>query len=232
MPAYESTSKYHNTFPRLNRSEPTRRLVATLRSPTRFLHNQKIPQVGAADATSAETNVETAVYAISNFVHSLNATAVAVSGLDYYTNAEVNGSLLLAPNCTYNVTFEGEEATTYLGRPWLALPTVSTAASVATEGGNGGNTSSSSGSGSGSSYGSTNQTTVSAPQTPWDAGGTRQSFGREESKYVDFSLVGSGWWVGTAHGFSTYAGHRHRTFVVGRLTDRRQAVLDSLCLNP
>ena len=74
------------------------------------------------NASSAETRVEAAVYAISDFVDSLNTTALAVERLDYYTNVEVNGSLLLDPNCTYNVTFEGEEATAYLGRPWLALP--------------------------------------------------------------------------------------------------------------
>lgn len=126
------------------------------------------------DATSAETNVETAVYAISDFVDSLNTTAVAVSELNYYTNAEVNGSLLLDPECPYNVTFEGEEATAFLGRPWLALPTVSTAASVVTDGGDRGNSSSSSD--------SANQTTVSASRTPWEAGGMRQSFGREGSE--------------------------------------------------
>lgn len=126
------------------------------------------------DATSAETNVETAVYAISGFVDSLNATAVAVSDLDFYTNAEVNGSLLLDPECPYNVTFEGEEATAFLGRPWLALPTVSAAASVATDGGGGGNST--------NSTDSANQTTISAPRTPWEAGGMRQSFGREGSE--------------------------------------------------
>lgn len=128
------------------------------------------------NSTSAETNVETAVYAISDFVDSLNTTAVAVSGLDYYTNAEVNGSLLLDPECPYNVTFEGEEATGFLGRPWRALPTVSTAASVATEAGDGGNSSSS------SSSDWTNHTTVSATWTPWEAGGMLQSFAREVSK--------------------------------------------------
>ncbi len=135
------------------------------------------------DATSAEASVEAAVYAISDFVDSLNATAVAVEGLDYYTNAEVNGSLLLDPDCPYNVTFGGEEATAYLGRPWLALPTVSTAASVAVDGGDGGNSSaSSSTSSSGNSSDTSNQATISAPRTPWEAGGMYQSFGREGGK--------------------------------------------------
>eukprot|EP00903_Cladosiphon_okamuranus_P017043 g15708.t1 len=129
-------------------------------------------EVGAVNTTFAEATVETAVYAISDFVDSLNTTAVAVLELDYYTNAEVNGSLLLDPECPYNVTFDGEEATAYLGRPWLALPTVSTAATVATDGDSGGN-------GNSSSSDWTNQTTVSPPRTPWEAGGERQSFGRE-----------------------------------------------------
>lgn len=133
------------------------------------------------DATSAEANFEAAVYAISDFVNSLNSTTVAVERLNYYTNAEVNGSLLLDPDCPYNVTFEGEEATAYLGRPWLALPTVSTAASVAVDGGDGGNSSSASTStsSSGNSSDTSNQTTISAPRTPWKAGGMHQSFGRE-----------------------------------------------------
>ncbi|CAB1110668.1 unnamed protein product [Ectocarpus sp. CCAP 1310/34] len=138
-------------------------------------------EVGALNATFAETDVETTIYAISDFVYSLNATAGAVSLLDFYTNAEVNGSLLLEPDCPYNVTFEGEEATAYLGRPWLALPTVSTAAETVTtgattsDGEDGGGVGNSS-----SSYDSAgNLTTVDASLTPWQAGGTRQSFGRQ-----------------------------------------------------
>ncbi|CAM9428615.1 unnamed protein product [Ectocarpus fasciculatus] len=159
-------------------------------------------EVGALNTTFAETDVETTIYAISDFVYSLNATAVAVSLLDFYTNAEVNGSLLLEPDCPYNVTFEGEEATAYLGRPWLALPTVATAAKIVTtgatsdggDGGDAGNSSSSSSS-SGSSNSSNsssnsssydsagNLTTISSPLTPWQAGGTRQSFGRQGGTY-------------------------------------------------
>lgn len=142
--------------------------------------------MGALNATFAETDVETAIYTISDFVYSLNATAVAVSLLDFYTNAEVNGSLLLEPDCPYNVTFEGEEATAYLGRPWLAIPTVSTAAeTVATgattsDGVDGGGVGNSSSSNSSSSYDSAgNLTTIDVPLTPWQAGGTRQSFGRQ-----------------------------------------------------
>ncbi|CBN76609.1 hypothetical protein Esi_0000_0332 [Ectocarpus siliculosus] len=73
-------------------------------------------EVGALNATFAETDVETAISAISDFVYSLNATAVAVSLLDFYTNAEVNGSLLLEPDCPYNVTFEDETALDYMSR--------------------------------------------------------------------------------------------------------------------
>ncbi|CAM9215650.1 unnamed protein product, partial [Scytosiphon promiscuus] len=86
-----------------------------------------VEELGALDATLAEADVEDSIHAISDFVFSLNATAVAVSRLDFYTNAEVNGSLLVSPDCGYNVTFEGEEAKAYLGRPWLALPTTALA---------------------------------------------------------------------------------------------------------
>jgi len=132
----------------------------------------------------AEARVEAAVYAISDFVDSLNTTAVAVERLDYYTNAGVNGSLLLDPDCPYNVTFEGEEATAYLGRPWLALPTVSTAVSIAAGGDDGRNSSSASSSNNsnGNSSDSSNQSSITAPRTPWEAGGMRQSFGREGGK--------------------------------------------------
>lgn len=103
----------------------------------------------------------------------------------------MNGSLLLSPDCGYNVTFEGEEATAYLGRPWLALPTVALAATVGgdtTGGGDGGNTSSTS-----SSSDSGNQTTtfVRASLTPWLAGGTRQSFGREGGRFCVLGMVAS-----------------------------------------
>lgn len=125
--------------------------------------------------------MEEAIYAISDFVFSLNATAVAVSLLDFYTNAEVNGSLLLSPDCAYNVTFAGDEATAYLGRPWLALPTVATAVTV---GGDHGNASGS------YSVNSTTTPVVSATLTPWLAGGVRQSFGRQGGTTICLGHMG------------------------------------------
>lgn len=171
----------------------------------------KTPKVGALDATAAEADVEAAVYAILDFVDSLNATVVAVSHLDFYTNAEVNGSLLLDPDCPYNVTFEGEEATAYLGRPWLALPTVSAAAAaVVAENANSSSNSSSSSGTSNSTANSTDwtdHTTISPLLTPWQAGGSRQSFGRQggrnfsrmrytRDRAIDVGRLGEEWSVG------------------------------------
>ncbi|CAM9283223.1 unnamed protein product [Ectocarpus sp. 13 AM-2016] len=75
-------------------------------------------EVGALNATFAEADVEATIYAISDFVYSLNATAVAISLLDFYTNAEVNGSLLLEPDCPYNAggTRQNETALDYMSR--------------------------------------------------------------------------------------------------------------------
>lgn len=122
------------------------------------------------DVTSAATQVETAVYAISDFVDSLNSTAIAVSLLDFYTDATVNGSLLLEPDCLYNVTFGGD-AIELLDRPWLALPTV-TVVAADDDDDNGEN-----------SFNATNSNTTSSTTksalTPWETGGTRQTFGRQ-----------------------------------------------------
>lgn len=115
-------------------------------------------KVRVLDVTTATTNVKTAVYTLSDFVESLNATEVSVSLLDFYTNGQVNGSLLLDPDCPYNVSFEGE-ATGYVGQPWLALPTVE-AAAAEIPGGNSSHVS-------------------AAALTSWEAGGMHQSFGRQ-----------------------------------------------------
>lgn len=43
----------------------------------------------------------------------------SVSILDFYTNAGVNGSLFLDPDCPCNVSFAFEDSVELLGRPWL-----------------------------------------------------------------------------------------------------------------
>lgn len=122
-------------------------------------------KVAALNATFATTTVESAIYALYNFVDSFNSTTTAVSLLDFYTNVEVNGSLLLAPDCTYNASFAGE-ATQYLGRPWLALPTGTVVGADDNEGN------------SSADAASANETT--SARTPWEADGRHQSFERQE----------------------------------------------------
>lgn len=126
-------------------------------------------------------SVEAAIFTLSDyFVGSLNSTDIAVSLLDFYTNAEVNGSLLLEPECPYNVSFVGE-ATEYLGRPWLALPTVASAAAAAVVVVGAVDDDDDEDEDDGSA--ATN-TTAWEPKTPWEAGGTRQSFGRQGGAVV------------------------------------------------
>lgn len=149
-------------------------------------------QIGSANTTPARVAVEDAIYDVSNFIDSLNSTALAVTLLDVYTNrVEVNSSQLLDPHCPYNVTFDGE-AMEYLGRPWLALPTVeaATAAVVGAVGtadgeDNNGNLEASTFSSGSSSL--TNETTLTAityAKTSWEAGGAHQSFGRHEGSRI------------------------------------------------
>lgn len=157
-----ATTSYTGNFRPYIRSRP--------HPSTRSLPNTLHHQVEALNATAyrSSTEAEAAIFTLSDFVDSLNSTDVGVSLLDFYTNAEVNGSLLLAPDCPYNVSFGGEEATEYLGRPWLALPTVDSAAAVVVAADDDENGST-----------ATNETTSSEPQTSWEAGGMRQSFGRQ-----------------------------------------------------
>lgn len=115
--------------------------------------------------------METAVYAISDFVDSLNSTAIAVSLLDFYTDATVNGSLLLAPDCLYNVSFGGDDATEFLDRPWLALPTVSVVAVDDDDDDDDDDNDEN------ISFNATDNST--SPLTPWETGGARRSFGRQ-----------------------------------------------------
>lgn len=135
--------------------------------------------MGALDVTSAATQVETAVYAISDFVSSLNSTAIAVSLLDFYTDAKVNGSLLLDPDCLYNVTFGGDEAIEFLDRPWLALPKVTTATTVVDADDDDDDDDDQNSFSSGTSSSNATDSTTESALTPWEAGGTRQSFGRQ-----------------------------------------------------